>query len=449
MFSDVLKLENCLKSCILLFQKNKIHLKNSSMSNILTKKIQTQLSAYFSSVTAMTKPETRCLKEMVLGILKSKSVFVNQIAASLRESLKLKDVTKRLSAQYLKEDYADNVLNHHLKSVSSSIKNDNFILMDGTDISKKHAKYMEGLEFVKNGDTSEIGLGYNVLNINAINNHKEIAPLYSKAYSYEMGALSSNNEIKKAVCHVKQHIDNNGCWVFDRGADNGILKDFFISECLQLIIRLKKNSKFFYNGQEGQVNQIARKVDFSITQRVVKIKKDKPVVKLYDIGAVQINYIIKGISHPLWPVISRDRKHGGLCYLLVKSNLGSAIEVAQWAFKGYGLRWKIEEYHRHIKQEYRLEDIQIKTFDGIQSMLAVLTVAMYMIYKKIKSLHFSLLLDAGYNYLNKHTVRELTNFIYYKISKVVSILLMPVRMKWKIQYTEPEPNDGQLNLMFN
>ena len=135
--------------------------------------------------------------------------------------------------------------------------------------------------------------------------------------------------------------------------------------------------------------------------------------------------------------------------MLVKSELRTAIEVAQWAFKGYGLRWKIEEYHRHVKQEYKLQDIQMKTFDGLQSMLATLTVAMFMIYKKIKSIHFSLLLDAGYNYLNKHTVRELTNFIYYKISKVVSILLMPVKSRWKIQNTEPEKYSGQLNLMLN
>jgi hypothetical protein len=46
--------------------------------------------------------------------------------------------------------------------------------MDGTGISKKYAKYMEGLEFVKNGDTGGIGLGYNVLNINSISNDKEI-----------------------------------------------------------------------------------------------------------------------------------------------------------------------------------------------------------------------------------------------------------------------------------
>lgn len=90
---------------------------------------------------------------MVLGILKSRSVFVNQIAASLREPLKLKDVAKRLSAQYLKDDFAENVLESHLGTVEPGISKNDFILMDGTNISRKHAKYMEGLEFVRNGDT--------------------------------------------------------------------------------------------------------------------------------------------------------------------------------------------------------------------------------------------------------------------------------------------------------
>ena len=148
-------------------------------------------------------------------------------------------------------------------------------------------------------------------------------------------------------------------------------------------------------------------------------------------------------------MVSRDRNHGGLCYLLVKSKLNTAIEVAKWAFNGYGLRWKIEEYHRHIKQQYRVEQVQLKTFNGLQSMLAVLTVAMYIIYKKIKAIHFGLLLDAGYNYLNKHTVRELTNFIYYKISKIVSVLLMPTKRKSKICKALPIDQSQQLNLSFN
>jgi hypothetical protein len=416
-------------------KKNKNPFKNSLMSKILTKKVQTQLNDYFSFYPQMTKPETRCLKDMVLGILKSKTVFVNQIAASLREPLKLKDVCKRLSSQYLKEEYAEKVRQNHLSSVKSCVSKDDFILMDGTDISKKHAKYMEGLEFVKNGDTGGVGLGYNVLNINSISNDKEITPLYSKAYSYQMGALSSNNEIKKAVRELKEHITDKGCWVFDRGADNGILKDFFISESSQTIIRLKKNTKVLHKQSEHQVSQLIKKIEFSLTQKVIKIKKDKPVIALYELGAIPITYNVKGVSYPMWLVVSRNKKHGGLCYLLVKSKLLTAIEVAKWAFKGYGLRWKIE-------------DIQIKTFKGLQSMLATLTVAMFIIYKKIKAIHFNLLLDAGYNYLNKHTLRELTNFIYYKISKVVSILLMPTKNRWKVAKTVTLDTSGQLNLGF-
>ncbi len=419
------------------------------MDKILTKKIQIQINDYFSAPTFLSKPEVRAMKEIVLGILKSKSVFVNQIASSLREPLKLKDVTKRLSAQYLKDDYADNIMNYHLSNTQSCVTNESFILMDGTDISKKHAKFMEGLEFVKNGDTGTVGLGYNVLNINAINRHKEITPLYSKAYSYEMGALSSNNEIKSAVKQVDKHLQGKGCWIFDRGADNDILKTFFFTQCSRCIIRLKRNTKLLYKNELLTVSQIANRIKYITTQSVTKIKKDKPVVKSYDLSAVKVHYSSKGKSMPLWLVVSRDQNHGGLCYLLVKNNTNCAIEVAQWAFKGYGLRWKIEEYHRHIKQEYKLEDIQIKTFTGLQSMLVLLTVAMHIIYRKIKSIHIDILLDAGYNYLNKHQIRELTNFIYYKVSRIVSILLMPTRSRYKTQTKPPPLEQKQLNLGFN
>lgn len=417
------------------------------MSNILTKKIQIQMSDYFSNVTSMSKPEHRAMKDIVTGILKSQTMFVNQIAASLRESLKLKDVTKRLSAQYLKDDYADKVLEHHLSTASQGVDQDSFIVMDGTDISKKYAKFMEGLEFVKNGDTGEIGLGYNVLNINAINSHKEITPLYSKAYSFEMGSLSSNHEIKCAVKAVDTHLQGKGCWVIDREADSEILKDFFTTQCTRCIIRLKRNTKLIYKGEPISVEQIAKKARFLCTQSVTKIKKDKPTVKTYLLAAVKVQDKSKGRVKDLWLVISKDKTHGGLCYLLVKSPLSSAVEVAQWAFKGYGLRWSIEEYHRHVKQQYKLEDIQIKTFTGLQSMLALLTVAMHIIYKKIKAIHFELLLDAGYNYLNKHVVRELTNFIYYKISKVVAILLMPTKSRWKIQRKPPLEDQYKLNFI--
>ena len=432
-------------------KNNKIRPKNSSMDKILIKRIQTHISHYFSSVAGMTRPEARCLRDMATGILKSKTVLVNRIAASLREPLRLKDVCKRLYAQYLKDGYAERVRWTHLATACKGVSKRDFIVMDGTDIQKKCAKYMDGLELVKDGDTDKIGLGYNLLNIKAINGHGEVAPLLSKAYSYEMGALSSNNEIKKAVAEVREHLGDRGTWVYDRQGDCGILKDFFFTECGQCILRLKANTMAMYKGKNIKVSQLAKGMELPMEQRVVRTKKNKQVVELYDIGAVPVEVTAKGKAHRLWLVATRNKRHGGMCHLLAKApaDMETAIEVARWAFKGYGARWKVEECHRHIKQQYGLEDVQIKTWTGLQSMLAILTVAMYVVYKGTRAMHMDLLLDSGYNYLNKNVPRELCNFIYYKIGKVISNLLTPVRMRWKPTNPGPIVESGQMALAFN
>ena len=44
------------------------------MSNILTKKIQIQMSDYFSNVRSMSKPEHRAMKDIVTGIFLSLTV---------------------------------------------------------------------------------------------------------------------------------------------------------------------------------------------------------------------------------------------------------------------------------------------------------------------------------------------------------------------------------------
>lgn len=414
---------------------------------IQTKKVLTQISNYFSSDNSLTKPETRTLRDMTVGILKSKTVLVNRIAASLREHITLKKTVKRLSDQYLKDDFAEKVRLNHLENIH--INQNDFLVIDGSDIIKKYAKQMEGLELVRDGDTGEIGYGFNFININAVSHHTEITPMYSKAYSFEMGTYSRNKEIKEAVQTVTNAFGEKGAFVIDREADGEILKDFFFSLPNDCIIRLKKSTKVLYKSEELQVSKMVKKMDFVMEQQVTKVKKNRRVKEAYQLAAVRISFKAKNKTHQAWLVVTRNKRHGGLCYLLVKTDKATAFEVADWAFKGYGKRWKIEEYHRHIKQSYGLEDIQIRTFRGLQSMLAVLVVAMYILYKKTCSLHIKLLLESGYNYLNKNKLNELTNFIYYKLSKIISHLLMPVKLRWRVNKNKPPETSKQLNLNFN
>ncbi len=58
-----------------------------------------------------------------------------------------------------------------------------YILFDGSDIQKRYAKMMEGLDFVKYGDKASYGLGYWLLDVVYFNKRKEMAPLYNKLYS--------------------------------------------------------------------------------------------------------------------------------------------------------------------------------------------------------------------------------------------------------------------------
>src|SRR5690625_3941692 len=127
-----------------------------------------------------------------------------------------------------------------------------------------------------------------------------------------------------------------------------------------------------------------KNMHYNKKQKITKNRKSKNVVQSYELAAVQVSFEAKRKTHKAWLIISRNKRHGGLCYLLVKSDKKSALEAALWAFDGYGKRWRIEEYHKHIKQAYRLEDIQMKTYNGLQSMLAILSIAMYILYKKNK-----------------------------------------------------------------
>jgi len=103
--------------------------------------------------------------------------------------------------------------------------------------------------------------------------------------------------------------------------------------------------------------------------RILQSKKRQLV---YECGTIKVRYQIKGKMHDLWLVVTK-RANGGYCWLLTRSPKESIVEVIKEAFTAYGFRWKIEEYHRHIKECYNLEDIQIKTFEGLQSMLANMT----------------------------------------------------------------------------
>jgi hypothetical protein len=419
------------------------------MSKVLTKQVHNKISEYFLKFSSyMTKPESRCIREMTTGILKTGTVLVNKIASGINDEISLSQTTKRFRNHYNKLGFFKKLFQSHIESSKGKIHHGDYILFDGSDIQKKYAKFMDGLDFVKDGDKGTIGLGYWLMDVVHFGKDQTMTPLINKLYSFDRGAKSENKEVIEAIETVNSIIDKDVTHIFDRGMDRPICRDFIIQQSNNFILRLNKYTKLIYKGEELSVNTISKKVTLFMELSATKIQKSKKKVLKYDCGAIKVKYQVKGKLYDLWLVVTK-RKDGGYCWLLTRSPKELIVDVIAEAFKAYGFRWKIEEYHRHIKSCYALEDIQIKTFEGLQSMLAILTIAMSLIYRSISSLHQKLILYSGIKTMNKEKSYELFNFIYYKISTIIKNLLANTKPRAFLPESETSPDSGQLSLAFD
>ncbi len=124
--------------------------KNQPMSKVLTKQVQNKISRYFLKLeNHLTKPESRCVREMTTGLLKSGTVLVNKIATEICDKISLSQTTKRFRNHYDKKGFFIKLFRGHMNSVKGRIQHGDYIFFDGSDIQKRYATMMEGLDYVK------------------------------------------------------------------------------------------------------------------------------------------------------------------------------------------------------------------------------------------------------------------------------------------------------------
>jgi len=419
----------------------------------ITARIQSEFKSYFHRLSNhISKPEMRFVEEACHGILTSKSIIITRMATQIHDKIRLKKTQERFRRHYNKKGFWKKLIIGHIQSVKNVFHHGDYILFDLSDIQKKYSKTMEGLTYVYDGSTKETGPGYWLANIVGIRRDgSRLLPLYSKLYSFMKGTVSENKEIKSAIDTVSEYIRKKVIWVIDRGGDRQILIDYLLVLGKYFIIRMNGKGKLEYLGKVKSLKKISRRVRLHYTFTVKKIKKNHSVQARYDVGAVKVHYVHRETgkvysANPLWLVVTKG--HGkGYSWYLVSSEKETSREVCEECFKGYGYRWKIEEYHRHIKDQYDLEDIQIRTFHGLQSMMSVMTVAMYLLYSQIRDLHDRLILDTNIKVLEKYKFMELLGFVYYKITTILQILLMGTRVRtFRPGDKGPRDNPNQLAL---
>ena len=170
------------------------------------------------------------------------------------------------------------------------------------------------------------------------------------------------------------------------------------------------------------LKKIYRKAKLEKEYIVIRNHNNKIVKHTYKVGAIRVNFPTPCLNYPmenpLWLVVTKEEGRGYSWFLcnLPTDNKFEAIELAM---KGYQYRWKVEEFHRQIKQDYRLEDIRYQRYDAIKTIGSLLLIIMGFITSLQESFIFLML--SSTRLLEKNSFKDIPNYIYYRLTEGIRI----------------------------
>ncbi len=394
----------------------------------MSQKLQVKFHQHIYSLQlGLSLPEKKFIKDISKGMLGSGTVIVRQISQQLKESISLKKTSERLYNNLKKKGLSEKLEQNLLLKQCRNIKKDSLILIDPSDIMKPQSKKMEGLSKLRDGSNGKIGAGYDLLNIISYNQEDRgysILPLYSSLYSKNEEIDTKASIILDRVCDITVYSGNKGIFVYDRGGDTRInIADFSKNENAYIIRSMGKRGLIVDN-KELSFQKVCNKVE--LTYKFPGKKKGETILCGIKRVKVRLDPHPKKYPHTTetWLVVcrfkSKSGKLGGYFYLLCDfpQHQLSSKDLISKALESYRLRWKIEELHRQVKQDYGWEDMQLLSYTGLKNLNTILWIVISFLYSlKEISLQLAeafpeLLLD------KKNKLDILYGFVYYRLFKL-------------------------------
>lgn len=412
--------------------------------------LQVKFAQYLGKYkNGFTLPEYKFLRDMCLGILKSQSVICLRAACMLGEDITVKKVCERFTRHLNKKGMKAKLQSLIIREQCRGFDQNTAIIIDDSDIVKSKATAMEGLKKVRDGSTGRVDqLGYDTLNIIAYQDGKagcEIKPLSSDIFAEDKELDTLYQITEDRLVEITIASGNKAVCVFDRGYDKRELFSFLNQNSMNYIIRSVGARGLITGGIEKHFLEVAKSVKLG---QEYKLKKDGQSLRC-GIKRVSIRLNPYPVKHPetvdTWLVVARystsKTEKGGFLYLFCdfpgQPDL-SFPEIIIKALKMYRMRWKIEEVHRHLKQSYGWEKIQLTSYTRLQNMNHVLLLTMCYLYSLKRFAYIYLqAFPSIMKYKNKDW-KKIYDFVYYRLSmllehcfsSVTRFNINPYKGKW-------------------
>ena len=344
-----------------------------SNNNAFGLKIQQQITRFSLDITkGLSRPEKRFISQALFGIQASRDIKLSNISRSLNEDIKLLKTEQRLSRHMMKEDLTKYINEELIKASKFRIKHDTVLALDLLDIYKQFAKKMEYLAKVYNGSEGSITDGYWLCGVIAADVEDEhIIPLYSELSSQDAeGFISENEQILKAIRAVNNYTQTKGIWTIDRGGDRQVLIKELDTLKQRFLIRLNDTRHYLdAKGNKRTIPQILKGMRYK-DKYTLTIDKEGYAETIEISLARRDNLYIDDVGISIVAV-----KGFGKEPMLLLTNAGD--KTPKEIVEIYLTRWKCEESFRFLKQEYHLEDVQVRGYTALKNTVVLLHAVFY------------------------------------------------------------------------
>ncbi|MDD4570702.1 MAG: hypothetical protein PHE70_11370 [Tepidanaerobacteraceae bacterium] len=196
--------------------------------------------------------ESKFVTQAIYGILKSGSIILKNVAATLNESIRIKNIIDRLS-QNLNRPLSPEIQSNYTQKVMKVLGDHPVILVDDSDVIKPCGVKFEALGQVRDGSdkNNKIEKGYLVTEVVGLTaRKKQPISLFSHIHSSKEKDYKSTNEVLfRGLKQVISALETKATFVFDRGYDMNGLFHFMYQQKQDFIVRLKENRKLFWKGK--------------------------------------------------------------------------------------------------------------------------------------------------------------------------------------------------------
>lgn len=382
--------------------------------------IQRRLSDFtrYMSAGGFSRPEVKNVGALLWGMLKRPTVQVSELSRSLEEKIAPKKTEERLHRNLRRAGLGSRLLEASAVKNGGAIRGMRYCIIDISDIQKPYAKKMEGLGTVRDGDRSgrgEVVTGAGLYWINGVMaDGTDIVPVYSEIYGLDREGrerVSENTKILE-IMNLVHEIHPDAVYVVDRGGDRSVLMDEWIKRGARFVVRCQSQRSLGLHRDSGHrtnIKVIAKRIR---TEHSYKSQRNE---EWFDVGIRRVYYK----ETPLWLVVSR-RRNGGLSWYLTNVT-GSSAGIMDTVMEAYGLRWRVEEYHRQIKQDYGLESLCLRKYAAIKNMAVLVMLASAFCARLPKELVICMV--AAAKRLPRNRLSDIPQYPFYMIVAAVSFSL--------------------------